>query len=260
MKTFASVLLLSANSFAGGLPVYDTVRHAYDTVSNTLQFAQDIENLYTNIENRDLSGLMYDTETALLKTQNIMKEWTGYTGDFGIDTTEVGYGDMEGIFQKAMNEAKEISGIINQNDDVYGTIDRTLYKVESSPVAQGIYKEHDKKREMKNEYTIIQTEIQKKRARINIELRSLAIDIDKSNKIEQREKLSNAVSLLQAQLIVLQQEEDEAYKKYQMEVKMMDVAVEERQSVIQEQLRLEKIREHEANEKRRDTYSPDDDI
>jgi hypothetical protein len=242
-KIIALVFLVPLPMIAGGLPVYDTVRHAYDSLRDITQFAQDVQNMTNNLKNLEMN-------TAIRTINGDLRKMEGWADEVGIDTTELGIDEIQDILYESQKSSKDVERVRKRNDDVFGKIDRATHTVDRL-IGQDAYKKHDKKREFFNEYMLAHEAFEKKRMRLMEERYNLSVALDEAETTAQVRKFTGGIVSVNGQLASLKNQEDALYRKYQLELKNMDVDSSERNTTaVVEKERLFKQYRKDSREQR----------
>lgn len=212
MKKIIAILTLvfSINLHAGGIPVYDGVRHVTDVIDNI----QDILDQVNQIKNQ------VDQIKKLTKQIEQMDDYlerVGKAAKVAVKTEELLTGDIKDIL-KEIDEYIYGKGITEEdkeeNTDLYGDIDKEKHIPLNEPLPEEKYEKYERVEREFAAYKKTSESISNKRLAILTELQNLGERLKNASTDQEIQKINASINAHSLMLAALKDEEERQHASF----------------------------------------------
>lgn len=221
MKSFLLTLFITVNIQAGGLPVYDGLRHVTDLIDNITDITDQISQIKNQID--QIKKL-----TEQIEQMDDYLDRVGQASKIAVKTTELFTDDINDIL-KEIEEYTKGEGPTQEeheeNTELYGDIDKNEHLKLNDPGPEQKYDKHERVEKEFFAYKKTSASINQKRLFILAELESLAGLLNSASSDQEVQKLNASINAHKLMLAALKDEEDRQYRSFQAEIRRNENAL-----------------------------------
>lgn len=229
------LLLFSANNIqAGGIPVFDGIRHVTDIIDNIQDLLDQVNQIKNQVEQiKKLSEQVRQMDDYL--------ERIGKAAQVAIKTEELITDDLNDIL-KEIDEyiygAGKTAEEIKEHIDLYGSINKEDHSKTSEPLSEEKYEKFERVEKEFAAYKKTSESISQKRFAILKELETLGIRLKSAATDQEIQKINSSINAHHLMLAALSDEEKKQFQSFQAETRRNENALAKERTRYQERLIL----------------------
>lgn len=215
------ILLIPLQSRAGGIPVFDGVRHVTDIIDNIQDLLDQVNQIKNQVE--QIKKL-----TEQIEQMDDYLKRVGKAAEVAVRTEELFSDDIKEIIEE-IDEYVYGEGTTpeekQEHTDLYGDIDKEEHTVVNAPVPEQLYKKFERVEKEFAAYKKTADSIRRKRLAILKELENLGIRLNSASTDQEIQKINSSINAHQLMLSALSDEENKQFQSLQAETKRNENAL-----------------------------------
>ena len=214
-------LLLPLQGKAGGIPVFDGVRHITDIIDNIQDLLDQVNQIKNQVEQIKKLTEQIDQMDDYLKR-------VGKAAEVAVRTEELFNDDIKEII-KEIDEYIYGEGTTPEEEqehtDLYGDINKKEHTVENTPLPEKLYEKFENVEKEFAAYKKTADSISSKRLAILDELENLATRLNSASTDQEIQKINSSINAHSLMLDALNNEENKQYQSLQAATKRNENAL-----------------------------------
>lgn len=234
VSIFLICLMLSFSVKAGGIPVFDGVRHATDIIDNIQDILDQVNQIKNQVE--QIKKLTRQVE----QMDDYLKR-VGKAAGVNIDLKELIPDDIIAIKEEIDEYIKGAGAIekeIREGIELYGDIDKIFHKKLAEPAPEKKYEKHERVEKEFYAYKKASESISQKRLDILNTLDSLSSRLNSAETDQEVQKLNSSINAHKLMLDAITAEEEKQYRSFMAELERNANAYEKERTRFEERLKF----------------------
>ena len=231
---FLISLMICTSVKAGGIPVFDGVRHATDIIDNIQDILDQVNQIKNQVEQIKKLTKQVEQMDDYLKI-------VGKAADISLDFKELIPDDIIAIKEEIDEYIKGAGAIekeIREGIELYGDIDKIFHKKLAEPTPE---KKYDKYERVEKEFYAFKKaseSISQKRLDILSTLNSLSSRLNSADTDQEVQKLNSSINAHKLMLDAITAEEEKQYRSFMAELERNANAYKKEQTRYEERLKF----------------------
>ena len=215
-------LIISVNTQAGGLPVYDGSRHITDLIDNIQDIIDQVNQIKNQMEQIENQVEQIEQLSEQIEQMDDYLDRVGHAAKVGVKVNELLTKDIKDILDEiyeytggeGLTEAEK-----KQNTELYGDINKEDHTTVNEPEPEKKYEKHERVEKEYAAYKKTSDSISLKRMALLDELERLSGLLNAAGTDQEVQKINSSINAHKLMLSALKDEEERQYRSYQAEIR-----------------------------------------